>query len=85
VVQPELASFPEIIEATGGGLCVPQNNARVFADAWHSLLSNPERMQAMRERGHRQVEIQFSAPQMSKQFLELTQEFQISNQSGSLS
>ena len=85
VVQPDLASFPEIIEATGGGLCVPHNNAVEFADAWNSLLRDPERMEAMKERGRRQVEKQFSASTMSKKFLELTREFQISNQSGSLS
>ena len=76
VVQPDMASFPEIIETTAGGLCVEHNNPKEFAEAWNSLLSNPERLKAMKEQGRRNLEIHFSAPQMSKHFLELTKAYQ---------
>ena len=76
VVQPDMASFPEIIESTGGGLCVAHNNPKEFAEAWNALLSDPERLQAMKEQGRQNIEAQFSAPQMSKHFLELTKDYQ---------
>lgn len=76
VVQPEMASFPEIIEATGGGVCVQRNNPKDFSEAWDALLSNPERLREMREQGRHNIEDKFSAPQMSKKFLELTKAYQ---------
>lgn len=85
VVQPEIASFPEIIEATGGGLCVSENNPHEFAEAWSTLLNDPQRMQTMRDRGRQNIESLFSAPRMSKQFLDLTRVFNSSIQSENLS
>ncbi|MDA9764748.1 MAG: glycosyltransferase family 4 protein [Opitutales bacterium] len=79
VVQPEMASFPEIIESTGGGTCVPRNNPKDFAEAWDSLLNDPERLEAMRKQGREKVEEHFSSPQMSKQFLQLTRAYQPTN------
>ena len=75
VVQPDMASFPEIVEMTGGGLCVAHNNPKEFAEAWDSLLSDPQRLEAMKQQGRNKLESHFSAPQMSKHFLELTQRF----------
>ncbi|MAK37652.1 MAG: hypothetical protein CMC15_15950 [Flavobacteriaceae bacterium] len=80
VVQPDMASFPEIIESTGGGLCVALNNSKAFAEAWDSLLSDPDRLQGMREQGRRKVEEHFSSPQMSKHFLKLSKAFQPTDQ-----
>ena len=76
VVQPEMASFPEIMESTGGGTCVPRNNPKDFAEAWDSLLKDPERLETMRKQGRQKVEEHFSSPQMSKQFLQLTRAYQ---------
>jgi glycosyltransferase involved in cell wall biosynthesis len=79
VVQPDMASFPEIIATTGVGLCVPEGNADSFAEAWQSLLSDPSRLQAMRNYGRKQIEEHFSAPKMAKHFIDLTRELQPSN------
>jgi glycosyltransferase involved in cell wall biosynthesis len=74
VVQPNGASFPEIIETTGAGLCVSENSSAAFAEAWNSLLSDRDRMQRMKDRGRQNVEAHFSAPKMSMKFLNLLKE-----------
>ncbi len=71
VVQPKLASFPEIIETTKGGVCVEENSAPAFALAWNSLLEDPDQMRMMKDNGRRNVEEYFSAPKMSGKFLSL--------------
>ena len=68
VVQPDSASFPEIIAATGGGLCVPPQDARALADAWHHLLADAPRRTALGKSGRLGVEKHFSAPTMGHHF-----------------
>ena len=38
VVQPRVAAFPEILEATGGGMLVDENTPSALALAWEELL-----------------------------------------------
>ncbi len=74
VVQPRHASFPELIEATGGGLlCLPRD-AAALADAWETLLSDPAKAHAFGRAGRAAVEREFSMPRMAEQFLALTRE-----------
>ena len=68
VVQPDSASFPEIIAATGGGLCVPPQDARALADAWQHLLADAPRRTALGKSGRLGVEKRFSAPTMAQHF-----------------
>ena len=68
VVQPDSASFPEIIGATGGGLCVPPQDPRALADAWHHLLADAPRRTALGKSGRLGVEKRFSAPTMAQHF-----------------
>ncbi len=42
VVQPAVGAFPEIIEASGGGLLVPPEQPERLADALQQVLLNPE-------------------------------------------
>ncbi len=42
VVQPAVGAFPEIIEASGGGLLVPPQQPERLADALEQVLLNPE-------------------------------------------
>ncbi|MCZ6673255.1 MAG: glycosyltransferase family 4 protein [Verrucomicrobia bacterium] len=72
VVQPATASFTEIVETTGGGVCVPDIDSTSLAESWHSLLGEPEKMKVMSETGRRQVDAHYSAQHMSRKFLELT-------------
>jgi glycosyltransferase involved in cell wall biosynthesis len=68
VVQPDSASFPEIIGASGGGICVPPRDAAALARAWQQLLREPARRQALGAAGRAGVERHFSAKAMSDQF-----------------
>ncbi|MSU22588.1 MAG: glycosyltransferase family 1 protein [Opitutus sp.] len=68
VVQPNSASFPEIINATGGGLCVPPHDARALAQAWQLLLADAPRRTALGHAGRLGVEKLFSAQSMSAKF-----------------
>ena len=68
VVQPDSASFPEIVNATGGGVCVPAQNPRALAQAWQQLLADAPRRTALGHAGRLGVEKLFSAPSMSAKF-----------------
>jgi glycosyltransferase involved in cell wall biosynthesis len=66
VVQPRHAAFPELIEATGGGvLCEPKNPASL-ADALESLLLDPARARALGAQGRAAVERDYSAARMAE-------------------
>jgi len=73
VVQPRAGAFPEIIEATGGGiLCEPENPASL-ADALESLLLAPDRIRALADGGRRAIHEKFSAEAMAASTLEFFQ------------
>ena len=74
VVQPRHAAFPELIEATGGGVLFEPGNTRALADAWETLLADPERARELGQRGRAAVEQEFSLPRMAERFLDLTKE-----------
>lgn len=73
VVQPESASFPELVEATGGGICVRHRTADVLAAAWHGLLADPARCRELGLAGRLGVEKHFSARTMSEHFLQVAE------------
>jgi glycosyltransferase involved in cell wall biosynthesis len=66
VVQPRVAAFPELIEATGGGVLCAAGDARALAEAIEELLLNPARAQALGEAGRRAVFEKFSAGTMAQ-------------------
>ncbi len=43
VVQPRRGAFPEVVEATGGGVIVDADDPEALADAWVELARNPAR------------------------------------------
>src|SRR5206468_12273051 len=47
VVQPRAASFPELIEATGGGVLYEPGEVKALADAVEGLLADPEKLRAL--------------------------------------
>src|SRR5256886_7084773 len=67
VVQPRAASFPELIEGTGGGVLYEPGDVGALADAVEQLLSNPERLSALGEAGRKVVSQDFSAERMAEQ------------------
>lgn len=70
VVQPRRASFPELIEATGGGVLSEPGNPRALADAIESLLLDPDRGRKLGAAGRAAVFQQFTAQRMAEVFIE---------------
>ena len=71
VVQPKSGAFPELIEATGGGLISDQDDALSLADSIDTLLSDPLRARAMGEHGRAVVLERFTADAMAQRFATL--------------
>jgi glycosyltransferase involved in cell wall biosynthesis len=71
VVQPRVSSFPEIITTSGGGMLVPPGDTIALATAWHELLSRPEALQSLREKGRHAAEQSYSVQAMRDRFLAL--------------
>ena len=66
VVQPRVAAFPELIEATGGGLLCAADDPQALAEAIEGLLLDPARARALGEAGRRAVFEGFSAEAMAR-------------------
>lgn len=71
VVQPRHAGFPEIIEATGGGLLCEPGNTSALAEGIASLLQNPTQAREMGARGQQAVREHFSADRMARNFAQV--------------
>jgi len=75
VVQPRAASFPELIEATGGGVLYEPGDVKALADAVEGLLADPENLRALGEAGRKAVWKDFSAERMAENIVRVCQEF----------
>ena len=71
VVQPDAASFREIVGPSGSGLLVPPGDAVALAEAWHGLLQDAPRRRELGARGRRTAEESYSATTMAARFLAL--------------
>lgn len=65
VVQPRVAAFPEILEATGGGVLCEPGSPQALADAIEELLLHPDRARALGEQARRAVRERFSVEAMA--------------------
>lgn len=78
VVQPRVASFPELVETTGGGALYEPNSPGALANALETTLTETRHLRTMVETGHRMVHSRFSieamAQQMAAAFAELKPE-----------
>jgi glycosyltransferase involved in cell wall biosynthesis len=70
VVQPRTAAFPELIEATGGGVLCAAGDAQALAEAVEELLLDPARARALSDAGRRAVTERFSAAAMAQATVE---------------
>lgn len=70
VVQPAHGSFPEILEATGGGLLVPPRDPQAWARAM-AQLADPAARLALADAGWRNVRELYSAQRMAQRTLEI--------------
>lgn len=73
VVQPAHGSFPELIEATGGGVLVPPRNPQALAEALLDLLRDPEKRQRLGTQGASGVARQFTARHMAENVAAMVQ------------
>ena len=71
VVQPAHGSFPELIDATGGGVLVPPDDPEALAGALAGLMNNPARRDELAARGSEAVHNLFSAARMAAATLEI--------------
>ena len=71
VVQPRVAAYPELIEATGGGVLCAADDAPALAEALEGLLLEPARARALGEAGRRAVFEKFSAEAMARATVEV--------------
>lgn len=71
VVQPDGASFREIIERSGAGRLVEPDNPRALAASWQELLAQPEELRLLGEKGRRAAEDFYSVDAMRDRFLKL--------------
>jgi len=69
VVQPRSGAFPELIEATGGGVLCNPGDPQALADSIEELLLNPARARSLRDAGRGAVFERFSAAAMATETL----------------
>jgi glycosyltransferase involved in cell wall biosynthesis len=66
VVQPNVGGFPEVIEATGGGLLYDATEPNALAATLESLLLDPNRVRTLGETGRRAVFESFPIDRMAE-------------------
>lgn len=66
VVQPEHGAFPELLEATRGGLSCKPDDPGALAEALHALLVDAPRARSLGENGRRAVRERFGAEHMAR-------------------
>ena len=71
VVEPSHGTFPELIEATGGGVLVEPESAAALTDALETLMNDPERCDVMGRRGRQVVHRDYSAEVMAEATLQV--------------
>jgi glycosyltransferase involved in cell wall biosynthesis len=74
VVQPRTAAFPEIVEATGGGILFDDMTAESCADAWETLLADPEKARTLGRQGCAAVAADYSIQRLAERYLDLTRQ-----------
>jgi len=69
VVQPRVGAYPEIIEATGGGILYDPDSSGGLVEALRSLLRDPEHAQALGRRGRAAVLERFAIDRVARDML----------------
>lgn len=71
VVQPRSGAFPELIEATGGGVVCAAGDAQALAEGLRALLLHPAHARVLGQAGRQAVRARFSAEAMARATLEV--------------
>lgn len=80
VVQPRHGSFPELIEATGGGRLYEPGDADALADAIAELMDDPALRAKLGEAGRNAVRASFSDEVMAEETWKVYERFCISGE-----
>jgi glycosyltransferase involved in cell wall biosynthesis len=75
VVQPHHGAFPEMIEATGGGVLVEPEHTPSLAEALHGLMEDPDRREALGRAGKTAVHSDWNDNVLAKKTLALYAKF----------
>lgn len=67
-VQPDHGAFPELVEATQGGMLCPPDDPKALADSLEALLLDDELREKMSKTGTARVRQEFSATRMAERF-----------------
>jgi len=67
-VQPDSGAFPELVEATQGGMLCPPDDTRALADSLENLLNDGVLREKMSKNGIVRVSKEFSATRMAERF-----------------
>jgi len=76
LVQPALGAFPEIIQATGGGVIYEPNTARALADKLTLVLPDTSKLETMSLDGRKAVEDHFDCSKLSVKMVEIYKSLQ---------
>jgi len=79
VVQPRCASFPELIEATGGGVVYDHQGTESLATALEKMLHNPSEAKSLGLKAREAVRKNFSITKMAEQLVSLLDKLTKSN------
>jgi glycosyltransferase involved in cell wall biosynthesis len=71
VVQPRTASFPELLEATGGGLLCEPGSPNALAESIERLVLDPAQARRLGAQGRLQAEAKFSLEAMTRNVLQV--------------
>lgn len=74
VVQPRHGAFPEIIEATQGGLLVTARDAHALADGLQQMIDVPSRLKFAQD-GWNNVRSRYSLEEMATRTLEIVEDY----------
>ena len=74
VVQPRVASFPELIVATGGGLLCDPGNPKALATAIETLVVHPLNARHLGQRGQQVVRDRFNVEKMARDMVAVFEE-----------
>lgn len=75
VVQPRHGSFPELIEATGGGLLVEPNDPEALARGLLHLMEDQAHREEMGRKGKEIVHQRFHADRMARETIEVFRQY----------
>jgi glycosyltransferase involved in cell wall biosynthesis len=75
VVQPAHGSFPELIEATGGGVLTQPQDPFDLAKNLHMLMHDRPRLRELGQRGRAVVHERFTADRMARETLEIYERY----------